>query len=141
MVDGIPRIYTMPCLQIPGIPPKQFCHDSIGNWVPFVIMRQHNEPRGHAISSHVKKPAKGFVVELGDAVPEVLRLLTPLMRSYETAKKRAEPYTKSVEELAEMRRGHGGSGKESGEREENGVCFGEQSQRREYAADNSSATE
>ena len=34
----------------------------------------------------------------------VLRLLTPLKLSYETAKKRAEPYTKIVEELPEMRR-------------------------------------
>lgn len=45
----------MPCLQIPGIPPKQFCHDSIGNWVPFVIMRQHKESRGHAISCPCNK--------------------------------------------------------------------------------------
>jgi uncharacterized protein YecE (DUF72 family) len=34
----------------------------------------------------------------------VLRLLTPLKMSYEAAKKRAEPYTKLVEELPEMRR-------------------------------------
>ncbi len=34
----------------------------------------------------------------------VLRLLTPLGMSYEAAKKRAEPYTKIVEELPEMRR-------------------------------------
>src|SRR5262245_60146014 len=34
----------------------------------------------------------------------ILRLLTPLKLSYETAKKRAEPYTKVVEELPEMRR-------------------------------------
>jgi uncharacterized protein YecE (DUF72 family) len=34
----------------------------------------------------------------------VLRLLTPLKMSYEAAKKRAEPYTKIVEELPEMRR-------------------------------------
>ena len=34
----------------------------------------------------------------------VLRLLTPLKMSYETAKKRAEPYDKMVEELPEMRR-------------------------------------
>ena len=34
----------------------------------------------------------------------VLRLLTPLKMSYEAAKKRAEPYTKIVEELSEMRR-------------------------------------
>ena len=34
----------------------------------------------------------------------VLRLLTPLRMSYEAAKKRAEPYTKIVEELPEMRR-------------------------------------
>jgi Protein of unknown function DUF72 len=34
----------------------------------------------------------------------VLRLLTPLKLSYEAAKKRAEPYTKIVEELPEMRR-------------------------------------
>ncbi len=33
----------------------------------------------------------------------VLRLLTPLKMSYEAAKKRAEPYTKIVEELPEMR--------------------------------------
>lgn len=35
----------------------------------------------------------------------VLRLLTPLKISYEAAKKRAEPYTKIVGELPEMRRG------------------------------------
>jgi len=34
----------------------------------------------------------------------VLRLLTPLKMSYEAAKKRAEPYTKVVEELPQMRR-------------------------------------
>jgi uncharacterized protein YecE (DUF72 family) len=34
----------------------------------------------------------------------VLRLLTPLKMSYELAKKRAEPYTKIVEELPAMRR-------------------------------------
>jgi uncharacterized protein YecE (DUF72 family) len=34
----------------------------------------------------------------------VLRLLTPLKMSYETAKKRAEPYTTIIEELPEMRR-------------------------------------
>jgi uncharacterized protein YecE (DUF72 family) len=34
----------------------------------------------------------------------VVRLLTPLKMSYEAAKKRAEPYTKIVEELPEMRR-------------------------------------
>ncbi|SLM48068.1 conserved protein of unknown function [Nitrospira japonica] len=34
----------------------------------------------------------------------VLRLLTPLKMSYEVAKKRAEPYTRIVEELPEMRR-------------------------------------
>jgi len=34
----------------------------------------------------------------------VLRLLTPLMLSYEASKKRAEPYTKIVEELLQMRR-------------------------------------
>jgi len=34
----------------------------------------------------------------------ILRLLTPLKMSYEAAKKRAEPYTKIVEELSEMRR-------------------------------------
>ncbi|MBU6434895.1 MAG: DUF72 domain-containing protein, partial [Nitrospirae bacterium] len=34
----------------------------------------------------------------------VLRLLTPLKMSYEQAKKRAEPYTKIIEELPEMRR-------------------------------------
>ena len=34
----------------------------------------------------------------------VLRLLTPLKMSYEAAKKRAEPYTKIVEELPQMRR-------------------------------------
>jgi uncharacterized protein YecE (DUF72 family) len=34
----------------------------------------------------------------------VLRLLTPLKMTYEAAKKRAEAYTKIVEELPEMRR-------------------------------------
>jgi hypothetical protein len=34
----------------------------------------------------------------------VLRLLTPLKMTYEAAKLRAEPYTKIVEELPDMRR-------------------------------------
>ena len=34
----------------------------------------------------------------------VLRLLTPLKMSYEAAKKRAEPYTKIVGELPDMRK-------------------------------------
>jgi hypothetical protein len=34
----------------------------------------------------------------------VLRLLTPLKMSYEATKKRAEPYTKIVEELPQMRK-------------------------------------
>lgn len=34
----------------------------------------------------------------------VLRLSTPLKMSYEAAKKLAEPYTKIVEELLQMRR-------------------------------------
>src|SRR6266849_121787 len=38
------------------------------------------------------------------AVFTVLRLLTPLKMSYEAAKKRAEPYTKIVDELPQMRR-------------------------------------
>jgi uncharacterized protein YecE (DUF72 family) len=38
------------------------------------------------------------------AVFTVLRLLTPLGMPYAVAKKRAEPYTKIVEELPEMRR-------------------------------------
>ena len=38
------------------------------------------------------------------AVFTVLRLLTPLKLSYEAAKKRAEPYTKIVEELPQMLR-------------------------------------
>jgi uncharacterized protein YecE (DUF72 family) len=37
------------------------------------------------------------------AVFTVLRLLTPLRMSYEAAKKRAEPYTRIVEELPQMR--------------------------------------
>ena len=37
------------------------------------------------------------------AVFTVLRLLTPLKLSYEAAKNRAEPYTKIVEELPQMR--------------------------------------
>lgn len=38
------------------------------------------------------------------AVFTVLRLLTPLKMSYAVAKKRAEPYSKIVEELPQMRR-------------------------------------
>jgi hypothetical protein len=34
----------------------------------------------------------------------MLRLLTPLTMSYDAAKKRAEPYTKIVAELPQMRR-------------------------------------
>jgi proteasome assembly chaperone (PAC2) family protein len=37
------------------------------------------------------------------AVFTVLRLLTPWKMSYEAAKKRAEPYSKIVEELPQMR--------------------------------------
>lgn len=37
----------------------------------------------------------------------LLRLLTPLKMTYKAAKKRAEPYTKTVEELPEMRRDTG----------------------------------
>jgi hypothetical protein len=50
---------------------------------------------------------RGSLEQVGDilAAPfTVLRLLTPLKMSYEAAKKRAEPYTKIVEELPEMRR-------------------------------------
>ena len=46
---------------------------------------------------HVKM--QGFT-----AVFTVLRLLTPLKMSYEAAKKRADPYTKIVGELPDMRR-------------------------------------
>ena len=46
----------------------------------------------------------------------VLRLLTPLKMSYEAAKKRAEPYTKIVEELPEMRRETVELGQEGGQR-------------------------
>jgi hypothetical protein len=38
------------------------------------------------------------------AVFTMLRLLTPLKMSYEVAKKRADPYTKTVEEIPQMRR-------------------------------------
>ncbi|MBM2846186.1 MAG: uncharacterized protein HW407_1498 [Bacteroidetes bacterium] len=38
------------------------------------------------------------------AIFTVLRLLTPLKMSCEAAKRRAEPYTKVVEELPQMRR-------------------------------------
>jgi hypothetical protein len=36
-------------------------------------------------------------------IPSVLRLLTPLKISYQAARKQAEPYTKIVEELPQMR--------------------------------------
>lgn len=42
----------------------------------------------------------------------VLRLLAPLKMSYEVAKKRADPYTKIVEELPEMRRDTNGASQE-----------------------------
>lgn len=42
--------------------------------------------------------------ELFTAPLMVVSLLTPLKMTYETAKKRAEPYTQIVEELPEMRR-------------------------------------
>lgn len=45
----------------------------------------------------------GFPEEAGDLLT-ALRLLTPFKISYEAAKNRAEPYTKIVEELPEMRR-------------------------------------
>lgn len=44
------------------------------------------------------------LIETFTAPFTVLRLLTPLNISYEAAKKRAEPYTKIVGELPEMRR-------------------------------------
>ena len=50
---------------------------------------------------------RGFPEKVADLLTApftVLRLLTPLKMSYEAAKKRAEPYTKIVEELPEMRR-------------------------------------
>ena len=45
-----------------------------------------------------------MLMERFTAPVTVLRLLTPLKMSYEAAKKRAEPYTKIVGELPEMRR-------------------------------------
>lgn len=53
----------------------------------------------------------------------VLRLLTPLKMSYEAAKKRAEPYTKIVEELPQDAARHRGPVEERSGREAKGVCF------------------
>jgi hypothetical protein len=68
----------------------------------------------------------------------VLRLLTPLGMSYATAKKRAEPYTKIVEELPTMRREAVqlvrqavGAGRRGSAR----VCPGQQSGGRQRAVD------
>jgi hypothetical protein len=52
--------------------------------------------RGFRIFDHTEK--------VGGAPFTALRLLTPIKMSYETAKKRAEAYTKIVKELPEMRR-------------------------------------
>jgi hypothetical protein len=53
----------------------------------------------HAATRGITHTDAGFT-----AVFNVLRLLMPLKMSYEAAKKRAEPYTKIVEALPQMRR-------------------------------------
>jgi hypothetical protein len=58
--------------------------------------------RGHGTAVRYGSPEK--VGDLFTAPFTVLRLLTPLKMSYEAAKKRAEPYTKIMKELPEMRR-------------------------------------
>jgi len=57
----------------------------------------------------------------------VLRLLTPLKISYEAAKKRAEPYTKIVEELPQMNKRGGAIGSTGCQRKLSHVCTGQQS--------------
>ncbi|MBX3306655.1 MAG: DUF72 domain-containing protein [Nitrospira sp.] len=56
------------------------------------------------LRSTVRRGSSGMVGDLIATPFTVLRLLTPLKMSYEAAKKQAEPYTKIVEELPEMRR-------------------------------------
>ena len=61
---------------------------------------------GHVYNhwSYMPSPAEQHQRLEGFTAPfTVLRLLTPLKMSYEAAKKRAEPYTKIVEELPQMR--------------------------------------
>jgi len=53
---------------------------------------------------HSTEPLSLKVSDLLTTPFTVLRLLTPLKVSYEVAEKRAEPYTKIVQELPEMRR-------------------------------------
>jgi hypothetical protein len=64
--------------------------------------------RSFRLSGRVRATVRrGSSKKVGDFLTApftVLRLLTPLRMSYETAKKRAEPYTRIVEELPEMRR-------------------------------------
>ena len=63
------------------------------------VAHVYNHWSGMPPLSEQHTPMQGFT-----AVFTVLRLLTPLKMSYEAAKKRAEPYTKIVEELPQMRR-------------------------------------
>ena len=59
------------------------------------------------------------------AVFTVLRLLMPLKMSYEAAKKRAEPYTKIVEELLQVRTRDGPIGATSRQRRPPRLCAGQ----------------
>jgi len=64
--------------------------------------------RSFRLSGRVRATVRrGSPEKVGDFLTApftVLRLLTPLRMSYETPKKRAEPYAKIAEEFPEMRR-------------------------------------
>ena len=69
------------------------------------VLSQHGVAHVYNHWSSMPPPAEQHRQILGfTALFTVLRLLTPLKMSYEAAKKRAEPYTKIVEELPQIRR-------------------------------------
>jgi uncharacterized protein YecE (DUF72 family) len=71
----------------------------------FEMLARHGVAHVYNHWSHMPPLAEQHTRMRGfTAMFTVLRLLTPLKMSYEAAKKRAEPYTKIVEELAQMRR-------------------------------------
>jgi uncharacterized protein YecE (DUF72 family) len=71
----------------------------------FQMLARHGVAHVYNHWSHMPPLAEQHTRMQGfTAMFTVLRLLTPLKMSYEAAKKRAEPYTKIVEKLPQMRR-------------------------------------
>jgi uncharacterized protein YecE (DUF72 family) len=69
------------------------------------VLSRHGVAHVYNHWSHMPPLAEQHRQMQGFTVPfTVLRLLTPLKMSYEAAKKRAEPYSKIVDELPQMRR-------------------------------------